>query len=65
MKTDTSRLYFPNLDGLRFITAFLVLINHIEIYKSNIGSPNISHVPFIEKIGEYLIIEQQNNRMLK
>ncbi len=48
-------LYFHNLDGLRFLAAILVVINHIEIFKSNTGISNISHIPFIGKMGEHAV----------
>lgn len=36
---NTQRIYFPNLNGIRFIAAFLVIIHHIEQFKS------IFHIP--------------------
>jgi peptidoglycan/LPS O-acetylase OafA/YrhL len=47
------KIYFPNLNGLRFIAAFLVIIHHIEQLKeiSNLNS-YWNSVPFIEVIGK-------------
>lgn len=33
-------LFFPNLNGIRFIAASLVVIHHIEQYKEKFGLPN-------------------------
>lgn len=38
MKTQT--VYFPNLNGLRFIAAFLVIVHHLEQIKSLLDLPN-------------------------
>lgn len=50
-------MYFPNLNGLRFIAAFLVLIHHAEQFKSlyNIENYWITS-PFIEIIGKLGVI---------
>jgi len=46
------KIYFPNLNGIRFIAAFLVIIHHIEQYKSLKGLSNYwGVIPFIEIIG--------------
>lgn len=34
------KVYFPNLNGIRFIAAFLVVIHHIEQLKNLYGLPN-------------------------
>lgn len=41
MATKGKKIYFPNLDGLRFIAALLVIINHIEMSKGEMGLPNL------------------------
>lgn len=50
-------IYFPNLNGLRFIAAFLVITCHIELIKS---FPNIDHywgtLPFIGIIGSLGVV---------
>ena len=35
-----SKVYFPNLNGLRFIAALLVIVHHIEQGKSIYGLPS-------------------------
>ena len=51
------RIYFPNLNGLRFIAAFLVIIHHIEQIKKflNIGD-SFFKVPFISIIGKLGVV---------
>lgn len=51
------KIYFPNLNGLRFIAAFLVIIHHIEQLKSisNIDS-YWNEVRFIEIIGKLGVV---------
>lgn len=54
---SNSKIYFPNLNGLRFIAAFLVIIHHIEQIKS---SNNIDSywqkIPFVEVIGKLGVV---------
>lgn len=51
------KIYFPNLNGLRFIAAFLVLIHHIEQFKSIYGIENhLGQIPFIGIIGKLGVI---------
>ena len=51
------KIYFPNLNGLRFIAAFLVIIQHIEVFKSIFKIENyIGKVPFFSVIGELGVI---------
>ena len=51
------KIYFPNLNGLRFIAAFLVIIHHIEQIKSisNVSS-YWGTIPFIGIIGKLGVI---------
>lgn len=54
---DSNRIYFPNLNGLRFIAAFLVIIHHIEQIKSISGIDNYwGAVRFIGVIGKLGVI---------
>ena len=46
------RVYFPNLNGLRFIAALLVIMQHIEQIKSMYGIANRWSSPFMQIIGE-------------
>ena len=48
----TPRVYFPNLNGLRFIAALLVIIHHIEQFKSIYGIQNNWQSGVIQILGE-------------
>ena len=48
MKTH---VYFPNLNGLRFIAAFLVILSHLEWIKMTEGMENYASAPFIKNLG--------------
>ena len=54
--TPTDRLYFPNLNGLRFIAALLVIVHHIEQLKYIYGLPNNFSSSFVQIIGELGVI---------
>ena len=45
------KIYFPNLNGLRFIAALLVIIHHLEQLLSAFGLKNYWDNPVIESIG--------------
>jgi peptidoglycan/LPS O-acetylase OafA/YrhL len=45
------KIYFPNLNGLRFIAALLVIIHHLEQIKSISKIDNYWHTPFVNIIG--------------
>ncbi len=55
---NKQKIYFPNLNGIRFIAAFLVIIHHIEQFKSLMFiSPNYwGTIPFITIIGKLGVI---------
>src|ERR1700741_1236659 len=54
---DKQKIYFPNLNGLRFIAAFLVIIHHIEQIKSILHLPNyLGRIPCISKIGKFGVV---------
>lgn len=40
------KIYFPGLNGLRFIGAFIVIIGHLEFIKSLYSLPNLMYLPF-------------------
>jgi peptidoglycan/LPS O-acetylase OafA/YrhL len=47
-----SKIYFPNLNGLRAIAASIVIMHHVEQFKSFLGLPNHKSEPFVELIGK-------------
>lgn len=51
-----NRVYFPNLNGLRFIAALLVIVHHIEQLKYVFGFNNHWNNSFIEVIGKLGVI---------
>lgn len=54
---ERQKIYFPNLNGLRFIAAFLVIIHHIEQLKSISNFENYwGKIPFIGIIGKLGVI---------
>jgi peptidoglycan/LPS O-acetylase OafA/YrhL len=53
---NADRVYFPNLNGLRFIAALAVIIHHIEQQKSDFQLPNIYGAPAIQLFGELGVI---------
>jgi peptidoglycan/LPS O-acetylase OafA/YrhL len=48
--------YFPNLNGLRFLAALLVLIDHTEGLKLAFGLPNRSNWPFFYALGQLGVV---------
>jgi peptidoglycan/LPS O-acetylase OafA/YrhL len=72
---SAERIYFPSLNGLRFIAALMVIVHHIEQVKYIYGLPNNFSSLFIQIIGElgvilffvlsgflitYLLLEEEN-----
>ena len=54
---NKQKIFFPNLNGLRFIAAFLVIIHHIEQIKSISRIDNYwGKIPFIEIIGKLGVV---------
>lgn len=54
---DKRKIYFPNLNGLRFIAAFLVIVHHIEQIKAILKIDNYwGSSPFIGIIGKLGVI---------
>jgi len=47
----TNTIYFPGLNGLRFLAAFLVIVHHIEQFKGIYKLPNHFHLAFINIAG--------------
>lgn len=70
-----AKVYFPGLNGLRFLAAFGVIIHHIEMHKFYMGYPNFWDVQFVLNLGHlgvslffvlsgflitYLLLAEQN-----
>lgn len=51
-----SKIYFPNLNGLRIIAAFLVVIHHVEQFKKIFQRPNYFENPAIGLFGKIGVI---------
>ena len=54
--SSTDKVYFPNLNGLRFIAALLVIIHHVEQIKYIYNLPNDFSSSFIQIIGELGVV---------
>lgn len=52
----SNKVYFENLNAIRFIAAFLVIIHHIEQFKSLLHLPSHWENPVIESIGKLGVI---------
>lgn len=53
---NADRVYFPNLNGLRFIAALMVIIHHIEQFKSIYGLPNNFSSTTVQIFGELGVV---------
>ncbi|MDB5271670.1 MAG: acyltransferase [Chitinophagaceae bacterium] len=51
MSQPLAKIHFPGLNGLRFIAAFLVIINHVETTKYHCSYANGMAYPFFTAIG--------------
>ncbi len=49
-------VYFPNLNGIRFLAAFGVIVHHVEQYKYILHEPNRWHIPFFEMVGKVCVV---------
>jgi peptidoglycan/LPS O-acetylase OafA/YrhL len=56
MNKILKKVYFPNLNGIRFLAAFLVIIHHIEQIKSLLGLNSRWDNPFVKLIGPLGVI---------
>ncbi len=50
------QVYFPGLNTLRFIAAYIVIVYHIEIIKENQHLPNLSHLKAINDMGKLGVV---------
>jgi len=53
---NADRIYFPNLNGLRFIAALMVIIHHVEQVKDIYGLPNQYSSPAVQIFGELGVV---------
>jgi len=52
MSSKETSVFFPNLNGIRFIAAFWVIVHHIEQFKEKFGYDNqLFYTRFIRMIG--------------
>ncbi len=51
-----NKIYFPNLNALRFIAATLVIVHHVEQFKQILGFNNYFNNPFIKTIGRTSVL---------
>lgn len=51
-----TKIYFPNLNGVRFLAAFGVIVHHVEQYKYVLREPNFWHVPFFDQVGKICVV---------
>ena len=49
-------IYFPGLNTIRFLAAFIVIINHVESNKKHLGLPNYCYVESINIMGRLGVI---------
>ena len=54
--SSKDRIYFKNLNAIRFIAAFLVIIHHIEQFKQMFGIPHYFDNPIVEIIGKLGVV---------
>jgi peptidoglycan/LPS O-acetylase OafA/YrhL len=53
MKQTANSVYFPNLNGLRFVAAFMVLVAHLEWVKKIEGVANVASLKSVNSLGDY------------
>ena len=56
MNQNSNKIYFPNLNGIRFIAAFAVILHHLEQFKYLLGYKNNWENPIIHQIGPLGVI---------
>ena len=47
-----TRIFFPNLNGLRFLAVLLVIVSHVEGIRGAFHLPNFWHVSTIPLLGQ-------------
>lgn len=53
---DKTKIYFPNLNGLRLIAALMVIIHHAELSKAALNVSNYSSLPFFFVVGKLGVV---------
>lgn len=71
------KFIFPNLNAIRFIAAFFVIIHHTEQFKELFHINNVFNIPFVYAVGKlgvilfftlsgflitYLLLRERENR---
>jgi peptidoglycan/LPS O-acetylase OafA/YrhL len=51
-----TKVYFPNLNSVRFIAAAWVILTHVEQIRMLVGLPNYYHQPFVMHMGRLGVI---------
>ena len=51
LQSKPQKIYFPGLNGLRFISALAVVITHIELMKGKLGYENLWLDPLFHQLG--------------
>jgi peptidoglycan/LPS O-acetylase OafA/YrhL len=51
-----THVYFPNLNAVRFLAAFGVIVHHVELHKYVLGEPNYWHIPFFDLVGKVCVV---------
>jgi len=51
-----AKIYFPNLNALRFFAAFAVFVHHIEQFKNILGFSNFWHLKAIQQLGKLGVV---------
>jgi peptidoglycan/LPS O-acetylase OafA/YrhL len=55
-KKLNEKIFFPNLNGIRFVAAILVIVHHIEQFKYHLGLSNYWSVPSVYLIGKLGVV---------
>ncbi len=51
-----NKVFFPNLNGIRFLAAFAVFLHHFEQYRYIFGLDHFFHIPFFDGIGKLAVV---------
>lgn len=56
MSVPKKSIYLPNLNGVRAIAAFMVVIHHLEFFISMNGQSSFAHIQTIKSMGKIAVI---------